>query len=159
MGPLVARGVVGSEQLARLAAAREQEPASVRHRVVMLHHNLHRRSPIHERTAQLVDRPQLARALRHLGATLVLHGHSHDPQQHHLAPAGGLSTDKIPVLGCGSSTWNRPERDHLAHFNTIDLQADGGINARAWVWRPERAVFEVERDDLLDRALASALPW
>ncbi len=157
-GPLIAQGEVGAEQLARLAAARQSEPATVRHRIVMLHHNLHRRSPLHERTAQLTDRAQLARALRELGATLVLHGHSHEPNQHHLVPEDGSGT-RIPVLGCGSSTWNRPDRDHMAHFNTMDLEADGGISAKAYVWRPESRRFEAERQDLLDRALASPLPW
>ncbi len=160
-GPLVAQGVIGSTQLARMAAARADEPASVRHRIVLLHHNLHRRSPLHERTAQLVDRPRLVAALRRMGATLILHGHSHDPNQHHLmAPApDGEEGRAIPVLGCGSSTWNRPDRSHFAHFNTIDLDTEGGITARAFVWQPDRGAFVPERDDLVERALDSRLPW
>lgn len=155
--PLMAWGEIGAEQLRRLLQLRATEPTTVRQRIVLLHHNLHRRSPSHERTAQLRDRPALAQTLREIGATLILHGHTHAPQQHHLRDDGRPTG--IPVLGCGSSTWNRPERGQMAHFNILDVQADGLIAGQAMTWRPERGAFTLERSDLLEQAHRRPLPW
>lgn len=155
MAPLIARGAIGAAQLARLKALRQQEPPGVSQRIVLLHHNLHRRGPAAEHTAQLRDRPALASALREIGATLVLHGHTHTPQQHHLRTDNGA----VPVLGCGSSTWNRPDRDRLGRFNLLELGPGGLIGARAMIWQPEQGTFVEERADLLAQAERRPLPW
>ena len=158
--PLLAWGEIDAEQRRRLLEARADEPATIRQRIVLLHHNLHRRGPSQERTAQLRHRQAVANTLRELGATLILHGHTHAPQQHHLrAHSSATSNGTIPVLGCGSSTWSRPDKGHLAHFNVLELQPQGLVAAHAMVWQPERATFVQERADLIEQAQLRPLPW
>ncbi len=157
-GPLIAWGEVGDPQLDRLRALVAAEPPGVTHRIVLVHHNVHPRTGVAEATARLRDRDAVLRALRDVGATALLHGHTHPPQQHHLPAADGQTW----VLGCGSSTWFKPASDahegpgHMAHFNVLTLADGGGLaRAEAFVWDGDR--FAPERDDLLSRARDRAL--
>ena len=83
-------------------------------RIVLVHHNLHHRMGVAEYVASLYDRKAFSAAMHRIGASMVLHGHTHHPHQGHLPARRGLREDAIeldnlggdiPVLGCGSSTW------------------------------------------------------
>lgn len=170
MPAMVALGRVGGRQLRLLEKLVREEPPEVRARIVMLHHNLHRRGPVADRTARLLDREPLCDVLRRIDASLVLHGHTHHPQQHHLpfatdraapAAAKGASVPARPgiaVLGCGSSTW-AGEGDRCGHFNLLEMDGTGLLAARSLAWSPAQGAFVPEHDDLLPRAWERALPW
>ena len=159
--PLVAWGKLGDAQLAKLRDLVAQEPrgtdprahdAAIHTRIVMVHHNLHPRSGVAEQTARLLDRAALITTLRDIGATALLHGHTHPPQQHRLD-----GDSPTWILGCGSSTWFQPGHDRLAHFNVLTFDDQSGlIAAQAHVWSEAAGTFVASRDDLLARAAASA---
>lgn len=159
--PLIAWGELGAPQLAKLRALVAQEPrgtdagapdAAIHTRIVMVHHNLHPRSGVAERTARLRDRDALITTLRDIGATALLHGHTHPPQQHRL-----VGESPTWVLGCGSSTWFQADYGHLAHFNVLTFDDEAGlVAAQAYVWSEAAGQFVADRDDLLRRAAASA---
>ena len=147
--PFFARGEIGTNQLIRLQQLVYAEPAAVTIRIVLVHHNLHKRGYVAERTAQLADRPALAAVLREIRATLVLHGHTHTAHQGHLLGDRG---EIVPVIGCGSSTWHR--RDHeLAKFNLIELTAQGIERVVSHCYRAQTQTYEQEATDLSQRAL------
>ncbi len=148
--PFCAWGQVGAEQLVRLQTLVAQEPAQVRVRIVVLHHNLHRRGHVAEATARLLDRAAVAQALRDIDAQLVLHGHSHPAHQGHLAAAPGRAA--IPVIGCGSSTWQHGGRNG-GSFNVIEVGSDGLAAIRAFRAPADSDVFATDGRDLLGDAL------
>ncbi len=147
--PLIAQGQVGDAQLQRLEALVAAEPAEVTVRVVLVHHNLHRRHAKGDYMSQLLDRKAVAATIRRIGATLVLHGHTHNPHQGHLAR---LTAAPIPVLGCGSSTWHRQDKEY-ARFNVITVGADRLVSVVSHRYASHADQFELEHTDLLDRAL------
>ena len=153
--PFCAWGEVGAAQLQRLADAVAAEPEGVTARIVLVHHNLHQRGHVAERTAQLRDRPALARTLRSIGATLLLHGHTHDPNQWHLPANGDGGT--VLVLGCGSSTQSKPEDPDRARFNLLTFEAGALVSAQAHQWRSREGAFEPQSEDLLANAHRRAL--
>lgn len=164
--PLIAWGEVGEAQLGRLRALVAQEsglvdasgaPAAPIHtRIVLVHHNLHPRTGLAEQTARLRDRDALSATLRQINATALLHGHTHPPQQHRLA-GGANATASTWVLGCGSSTWFKPDHDQVAHFNVLHVGSTGGIDAvEAQIWSQREGRFIPDNTDVLGRALASA---
>lgn len=144
-----ALGRVGAAQLQRLRQMVAAEPAEVRVRIAMVHHNLHRRGPVAEATARLLDRADLAEALLDCGVALLLHGHTHHPHQGHLLGKGGAV---LPVIGCGSSTWHRADQPN-ARCNLIDIGADGIAAVRSLHYSAQDDAFAPEHADLLARAL------
>lgn len=146
----IAWGEVGSGQRERLRRLVESEPAEVRVRVMMLHHNLHRRGVPARYTAQLRDSDAVAALASSLGFAAVLHGHTHAPHRGHLPDADGRPGTL--VLGCGSSTWYRPSHGELAHLNVIGLGEDGVRSVRSEVWDEAARAFVADRGDLLDVA-------
>ncbi len=150
--PICSYGDVGSAQLDRLRTLAAAEPVAVAVRIVLVHHNLHPRGPLKDRTSRLRDRDQLAAALRDIGATVLLHGHTHTPNQWHLP-----GEPPVYVLGSGSSTWAGGKHPDNARFNILRIGADGLLDATAWRWSTADAAFAPERDDLLQRALERPL--
>ena len=173
--PFLAFGHVGRHQLDRLRQLVALEPPEVTVRLCLVHHNLHHRVGAAEYVASLVDRKAFSRVMHEIRATAVLHGHTHTPHQGHLkarkeeaaelttrvdealhleAELSALGGD-IPVLGCGSSTWSKKGRD-LARFNIIDVDKRGIHAISSMRWSAERGVFELEHQDLLDKALRNS---
>ncbi|MBM4343701.1 MAG: metallophosphoesterase [Deltaproteobacteria bacterium] len=148
--PFCAWGQVGPEQLVRLQTLVAAEPATVRVRIVVLHHNLHRRGRVAEASARLLDRAAVAQAVRDIDAHLVLHGHSHPPHQGHLA--GGPGRPVIPVVGCGSSTWQRGGA-HGGSYNVVELRAEGVVGIRGYRAPATDGSYESDGLDLLAAAL------
>jgi len=153
--PFCAFGHIGRRQVDKWRALAAGEPASTVVRIVLVHHNLHREPGLGKRLAVLRDAPAFAAAARERRVDLVLHGHSHQPFQGHLAGA-----PPIAVVGCGSSTWHRDGKEY-ARFNLIAIE-DGRITSiRAFRYRAASRLFEADGDDLYARALdpAAQLPF
>ncbi len=180
--PFLAFGHVGRDQLERLRALVAEESDVVTVRIVLVHHNLHHRLGAAEYLASLYDRQAFSDVMREIGATTVLHGHTHQPHQGHLAGKsnGQLPLRKkvrlaevdalieerlavaealamgpdIPVFGCGSSTWAKKGQDR-ARFNVLEIsqRLERVVSYR---FHSAGAVFEPEFEDLLDKALARA---
>src|ERR1041385_7549709 len=70
-------GRVGPEQLDRLAARLSAPALAGKFKVVLVHHNLHRRDVVHEATSNLKDRDEVLARLLDLRVDLLLHGHTH----------------------------------------------------------------------------------
>ncbi|GMV42817.1 MAG: transcriptional regulator [Myxococcales bacterium] len=120
--PFLSYGRVGRAQRELLVERARDPRLDGTFKVVLLHHNLHRRGRFSEATSRLRDRDAVARAIADAGANLVLHGHSHKAHRYHLGDTGG----RIPVIGCGSSTWHH--RVHMARYNVYDI-GDGALRA------------------------------
>ena len=149
--PLCAWGEVGEAQLTRLSeliASEETEPLA---RVVVVHHNVHPRSGFVEATARMRDRDALLSTLSATGCDVLLHGHTHTPQQHRLRRQ---DEGELIVLGCGSSTWFKPHRGHIAHFNIMEFSETGLSHAEAYRWDVDAERFVPASTDLLSGARA-----
>lgn len=152
--PMIAWGEVGRAQLDRLAARIAQEPSDVTTRVVLVHHNVHRRGKATEWTSRMRDADAVVDALLALGVQVLLHGHTHPP--HRGRVVRGASS--LWVLGCGSSTWHRPGHGQLAHLNVLTLGPDGLRAIRTEVWDEASRRFVVEHADALAASAAVAVP-
>lgn len=165
--PMLAYGRVGKPQLARLRALVAEEPPEVTVRIVLVHHNLHHRIGMAEYVATLTDRHAFSEVMHEIAATAVLHGHTHHPHQGHLTPRQdrvptvddevlerGLAdaVRDIPVIGCGSSTWHRDDREH-ARYNVLEVGADRLLGVHSYRYTAAAGAFELEHQDLLDKAL------
>jgi 3',5'-cyclic AMP phosphodiesterase CpdA len=180
--PLLAFGHVGKHQLERLRALRREEPRDVNVRIALVHHNLHHRIGPAEYLATLIDRKAFGRTMHDIGATIVLHGHTHSPHQGHLPRATATKgTTKaeaveriadrledrlddltarelggdIPVIGCGSSTWSRRGVGDFARFNVLDIDAKGLRTVRSYRFDTASGQFRDEHADLLEKAMGN----
>ena len=131
--PLLARGRLGRQQLARLEQVLASEHEAGRTRVVMLHHPP-ARGAIGWRKA-LADREELCAVLRCHGAELVLHGHARDARLDAIAGPRG----PIPCLCVPSSSALPNPRDEGAMWHRLclrDRAAEGGpcldVDVRRW---------------------------
>ena len=107
VAPLFAHGWVEREQLEMVTRVATQD--ADRFVVVMLHHNLHRRSARKTWMHGLRNRDEVLDVCADAGVDLVLHGHTH--VAHRFAHRG------MPVIGCGSSTWSSENPNHVARYN------------------------------------------
>lgn len=169
--PFLAYGHVGKPQLERLRTLVAQEPPGVSVRIVLVHHNLHHRMGVAEYVASLVDRKSFSQVMHEIGASVVLHGHTHHPHQGHLPAKVEAMLDAkaeaverrvddamardlgahIPVIGCGSSTWSKSGRD-LARFNVLEVR-DQLERVLSYRYNAGSSVFVPEHEDLLHKAL------
>lgn len=129
--PLLARGRLGTAQLARLEAALTAEGESGQVRIVMLHHPA-AAGAIGWRKA-LADGDELRAVLRRAGAELVLHGHARNARQDTIeGPAGS-----IPSLCVPSSTALPNPQDEGARWHCLRLVGEAGersieVTVRRW---------------------------
>lgn len=152
--PMIAWGEVGRAQLDRLAALIAAEPTEVRTRVVLVHHNVHRRGKRTEWTSRMRDADTVVNALIEAGVDVLLHGHTHAPHRGRIVRGARA----LWVLGCGSSTWHRPSHHELAHLNLLTLTPDGLGAIRTEVWDDTARHFVVEHADALPTSASVAVP-
>jgi 3',5'-cyclic AMP phosphodiesterase CpdA len=145
--PLLATGVVGDAQRARLERSLDELAAEGRTRVVLMHH-----PPVpagQSRRRQLDDAEALRALLARAGAELILHGHTHES---HLGEVPG-PRGAIPVIGVPSSSalGHRPARRARYHLYRIEPRADGTPGCRlSWQVRgydPESGRFVAEEGE------------
>ncbi len=129
--PLLARGRIGGDQLARLAEILAAERAAGRLRVVLLHH------PVAEGAVTwrkaLADRARLRDVLRREGAELVLHGHAREARFDAIEGPHG----PIPCLCVPSSSALPNPGDEGARWHRLTLSWTGGsrlaeVEVRRW---------------------------
>jgi len=149
--PLLATGVVGDAQRARLEKQLGELAAEGRTRVVLMHH-----PPLpagQSRRRQLDDAEAMRALLARAGAELVLHGHTHESHLDEVAGPHG----PIPVIGVPSSSsiGHRPARRARYHLYRVEPGRcpDGAPRCRlSWQVRgfdPESGRFAAEGDEKL----------
>ncbi len=129
--PLLARGRLGSEQLARLERALRAEGQAGRLRIVMIHHPA-AAGAIGWRKA-LGDGNELRAVLARTGAELVLHGHARSARLDTIAGPDG----PIPSLCVPSSTALPNPQDEGARWHRLRLVGEAGarsieVTVRRW---------------------------
>ena len=137
---LTAYGRVGPEQLKRAEAILSAEEHKDKFKVVLVHHNLHKRGKWKEATASLRDRDDVLAQLHAVGVDLLLHGHTH--QAHRFAVT--RSDHTMLVIGSGSSTQNTDDPARAARYNiyTIDPAERALTRIRTRVYDQQRRRFE-----------------
>src|SRR5690606_5112478 len=118
--PLLARGRIGTAQLARLEEALREQGRAGRVRVVLLHHPVADGAVPWRRA--LADRAQLRAVLERAGAELVLHGHAHRARLDALAGPPGRR-GMIPCLCVPSSSAIPNARDEAARWHLLRFRA------------------------------------
>ena len=129
--PLLARGQLGADQLARLERMLATEGAAGRVRIVMLHHPA-AAGAIGWRKA-LADGDALRAVLKRAGAELVLHGHARDARLDAIAGP----REAIPCLCVPSSTALPNPQDQGARWHRLRLIGDAHdrrmeVTVRRW---------------------------
>lgn len=129
--PLLARGRLGADQLARLEQALRAEGNAAQVRIVMLHHPA-AAGAIGWRKA-LADGSDLRAVLRRTGAELVLHGHARSARLDKIAGPSG----SIPCLCVPSSTALPNPQDEGARWHRLRLVGGAGersieVTVRRW---------------------------
>jgi len=134
-----AYGVVGDDQLERLAQVLADPRLADRVRIVAVHH-----PPAGKRAQSWVrglrDHDKLAAVLAEHGADLVLHGHEHQDLRAELpGPAG-----PIPVLGVPSGTYEAGRPERTARYRIIEIEGGSVTGHHLRVWHRDRRCFEVD---------------
>lgn len=129
--PFLARGRIGSDQLARLADILAAEREAGRLRVVLLHHPV-AEGAVNWRKA-LADRARLRDVLRREGAELVLHGHAREARFDAIEGPRG----PIPCLCVPSSSALPNPKDEGARWHRLALSWTGAsrlaqVEVRRW---------------------------
>jgi 3',5'-cyclic AMP phosphodiesterase CpdA len=114
--PLMATGMLGSEQLAALATTLDQLAAEDVFRVILVHHPLES----HARHKRLTDSPALLALLRQYGVELILHGHDHVHSTMWFEGPNG----KIPAVGVPSASALAHGRYPAAAYNLFAIAKD-----------------------------------
>ncbi|MEO0975761.1 MAG: metallophosphoesterase [Pseudomonadota bacterium] len=114
--PWFATGRVGAEQARRLRDTLEELGQKGYFRVVMLHHPPFRHATKwHKR---LSDASRVRAAIKHAGAELILHGHTHiDSFEEIEGPTG-----PVPVIGVPSATSAPGGRHPAARYNLFRIE-------------------------------------
>jgi len=119
--PLLARGRLGAQQLARLERVLDDEGRAGRVRIVLLHH------PVADRAASwrraLADRAELRDVLRRSGAELVLHGHARHARLDAIAGPQG-QRGMIPCVCVPSSSAEPSRSDEGARWHCMRFSGD-----------------------------------
>ncbi len=131
--PLLARGWLGAQQLARLEAILEEEGRAGRLRIVLLHHPVADGAVSWRRA--LGDRAALRAVLERAGAELVLHGHARGARMDALAGRDGRGM--IPCLCVPSSSALPNAGDEGARWHHLALSGTGRdpraqVSVRRW---------------------------
>lgn len=149
--PLLARGRLGADQIARVERLLRAEGEAGQSRVLLLHH------PVAEGAVgwrkSLADRAALRAVLRRAGAELVLHGHARDARLDALAGPRG----PIPVLCVPSSSALPNPRDEGARWHRLTLTAtQAQVLVRRWSVADQAFVDAAHYDLCLPRPDAGA---
>lgn len=136
--PLLARGLLGAQQLQRLEAILHEEGNAGRIRVVLLHHPVADGAVSWRRA--LSDRAALRAVIRRAGAELVLHGHARSARLDALPGPPGAH-GMVPCLCVPSSSALPNRADEGARWHHLSLSRRCG-NAHA-----EVAVRRWSRDE------------
>jgi 3',5'-cyclic AMP phosphodiesterase CpdA len=148
--PFLAVGSLGLSQ--RQALKRMLEGAGQRglFRILLIHH-----PPLAQVTGwrkRLTDSDSVQAVLQAAGVELVLHGHTHRPEQHWME----IDKRRIPVIGVSSASaiGSRPGRH--AQYGSYRLSTDGGrwnlrMELRGYSPADDRFVLEASRDYRIDR--------
>ena len=133
--PIMATGAVSANQLQRLARLAQDENFQDSLVIAMVHHNLHARGSRKDAMHGLENRDIFIEALQKAHVDVVLHGHTH--------VAHRFRINDMAVLGCGSSTWESTDPNHIARYNLYDIEEGKltGIHTR---------MFSLEEDRFVD---------
>lgn len=148
--PLLARGALGPDQLARLERILVEEGSAGHVRVVLLHHPVAAGAVPWRKS--LADAPALRAVLRRAGAELVLHGHARDARLDALdGPAG-----PIPCLCVPSSSALPNPRDEGARWHRLTLTPVPGaplaqVLVRRWSVKDRAFVDAIQYELVLPR--------
>jgi 3',5'-cyclic AMP phosphodiesterase CpdA len=153
--PLLARGRIGADQLARLEAMLNEEARAGRVRVVLVHHPLANEAVSWRRA--LSDRAQLRAVLARAGAELVLHGHAHNARLDAL-PAPRAMRGMIPCLCVPSSSAQPNACDEAARWHRLRFPSTGlvEVTVRRWSEVERRFTAAGAYDVCLPRRLSQA---
>jgi 3',5'-cyclic AMP phosphodiesterase CpdA len=153
--PLLARGRIGSAQLARLEAVLVEEGRAGRVRIVLVHHPLADGAVSWRRA--LGDRAQLRAVLARAGAELVLHGHAHNARLDAL-PAPQPTRGMIPCLCVPSSSAAPNAHDEAARWHRLRFSSAGLVEVAVRRWSEAEGRFTDARgyDICLPRRLPHA---
>lgn len=129
--PLLARGRIGTAQLARLEAILHEEGRSGRVRVLLVHHPLADAASNWRRA--LADRAALRAVLARAGVEIVLHGHARAPRLDAVpgpeAMQGMIPCVCVPSSSAVANAHDAPARWHRMRF---DFGGQVEITVREW---------------------------
>lgn len=144
--PFMATGYFRHRQALALAALLEEAKRNGLCRVIMIHHPpVRRAAAVHKR---LVGISHFQKAVRDIGAELVLHGHTHLPT---LAWIDGKD-GKVPVVGVAAAGQAPGGLRPPAQFNLLDIDGSAGdwrINlTRRGLGGPAAGIGEISSESL-----------
>jgi 3',5'-cyclic AMP phosphodiesterase CpdA len=123
--PMSAVGVVGPEQLARLARVLEAQAKAGRTRVVLIHHPVG--AGVSHAGHELLDLEDFGAVIARHGAELILHGHEHVQLDYELEGPEG----PVPVHGVASGTSRSARPGREAAFRVYRF-ANGAFTREDW---------------------------
>ena len=129
--PLLARGRIGADQLARLEAILRAEGRAGATRVVLVHHPV-AQDAVDWRRA-LADRAALQAVLARAGAELVLHGHAHTARLDALPGPGGVR-GTIPCLCVPSSSAAPDAQEEAARWHRLRFLPGSRVEVTVRQW-------------------------
>ena len=138
--PFVAAGRIRKSQAEELAELLAETGKEGLQRVVMIHH-----PPIHgaaKARKRLYGIDLVQEAIRHNGAELVLHGHTHLPTIHHIVAQNGR---KVPVVGVASASQNAGGRRPAAAYNLFRFSEAGLELVTRGLEGPDGTISELRR--------------
>jgi 3',5'-cyclic AMP phosphodiesterase CpdA len=118
--PFMANGFFREGQAQRLGRMLDEAAARGLCRVVMIHH-----PPVRGAVAQhkrLFGISRFQQVMKHHGAELVLHGHSHLPSLYWI----GTAEKPVPVVGVAAAGQGLGGRHPAAQYNLFDISGDAG---------------------------------
>lgn len=148
--PFMASGKIGSSQAKRLEKMLIKAGDEGLFRVVLIHHPPWRGATIPSKRLYGIGRFQ--KLIKRAGAELILHGHTHLPQRHHIE---GKDGKRVPVIGVPSASAGPGGKKPAAAFNLFEIEKrdDGGWHCRltersvtAQTSLPQRAMQEILDD-------------
>lgn len=139
-GPFMATGMLGGEQIARLAEILLTLAHEPLFRVILIHH-----PPIPNRRhymKRLIDGPMFRAILKEHGAELVLHGHNHEQQLMWIDGPDG----RIPAVGVPSASAIVSTHDEPAAYNLYSIGGKPG----AWTCQMQVRGFSFGREGVTE---------
>lgn len=119
--PFMASGRFGTWQAKSMAALLEEASRKGLFRVVLIHHPPVRKAAVSQK--RLYGIRAFQSVVERCGAELVLHGHTHLPQRHHIAGPDGT---RVPVLGVPAGGQAPGHGKPSAAFNLFHIDGSAG---------------------------------